>query len=732
MALTYHYVLPPTGQAENAPVREMFDDIKAFCDSLPSSGGGAPLNASFVTIAANATLTNERVLTGTANQVVITDHGANSTVVLSLPQDIATASRPSFAGFTQDFLLGNIPPATFTATPTTGGSLAGGTYYYMVWPVFGGLIGAPSRVRSSLISGGNNATALVWAAVTGTTTYRVSRGASASAPDGYWTVSGTSYTDTGASFTAAGNPFTQATAQWGQIAGNIIMPGSTGGIYFRSWADGSIVANISLTSADEMQYITGTSGVHAFIDVNNAGMFQINRVSTRTEISAFNTSAILGDLDITYGNNLNIRPGNSTAFTFTVHGLSTPAGAAATPALDLAGEHTGLYLPSTGVASLALAGVQAYTWSASAATPAGDNTQNLGSGSAHWQTLFLGTQLINAATTNQILLGTTHTITITAPAPAASRVYTVPDAGGAANFLLSGWAQIVNADISASAAITYSKLFLTGGIVNADVNASAAIAYSKLALSGSIVNADINASAAIAYSKLNLTGSVVNADIGSSAAIAYSKLASLTSAHILVGSAGNVATDTAVTGEVTITNAGVTALATTIANAHTFSGQLTLSNAGGQKIHGTNTNDTATAGDIGELATASRARTSATSLSTNTAKDVTSITLAAGQWTIIGAIGYAFSAAGTYVDCALSLTTATLPATTTLGIPTVAGEYWEEQSLAITATADHIIHTIAYPIQLSGSTTLYLVARCGFGSGTATAYGSITATRGPR
>lgn len=50
-------------------------------------------------------------------------------------------------------------------------------------------------------------------------------------------------------------------------------------------------------------------------------------------------------------------------------------------------------------------------------------------------------------------------------------------------------------------------------IVNADVSNSAAIAYSKLALSGSIVNADISTSAAIAYSKLNLAGSILNGDI---------------------------------------------------------------------------------------------------------------------------------------------------------------------------------------------------------------------------
>lgn len=71
-----------------------------------------------------------------------------------------------------------------------------------------------------------------------------------------------------------------------------------------------------------------------------------------------------------------------------------------------------------------------------------------------------------------------------------------------ANVVLAGAGQIVNADVSASAAIDYSKLNLAGAIVNADISNSAAIAYAKLALAGSIVDADISGSAAIALSKL--------------------------------------------------------------------------------------------------------------------------------------------------------------------------------------------------------------------------------------
>ena len=89
---------------------------------------------------------------------------------------------------------------------------------------------------------------------------------------------------------------------------------------------------------------------------------------------------------------------------------------------------------------------------------------------------------------------------------------------------------IVNGDISASAAIAYSKLNLSGSIVSADI------------ANDTIVNADINTAAAIAATKIAGTavtqadtgtvtstmiadGTIVNADINASAAIAFSKIA---------------------------------------------------------------------------------------------------------------------------------------------------------------------------------------------------------------
>lgn len=79
-----------------------------------------------------------------------------------------------------------------------------------------------------------------------------------------------------------------------------------------------------------------------------------------------------------------------------------------------------------------------------------------------------------------------------------------------------------------------------GVIVNADVSASAAIEYSKLNLSSAIVNADVSAAAAIAYSKLNLATSIVNADVAAAAAIARTKIASGTNYRILANDSSGV------------------------------------------------------------------------------------------------------------------------------------------------------------------------------------------------
>jgi hypothetical protein len=112
-------------------------------------------------------------------------------------------------------------------------------------------------------------------------------------------------------------------------------------------------------------------------------------------------------------------------------------------------------------------------------------------------------------------------------------------------YIRSGVGAIVNADVSASAAIGLSKLatgalptgitvasanIVDGTIVNADISASAAIGLSKLA-TGALPTAITVASANI------IDGTIVNADINASAAIADTKLATISTAGKVSNSA---------------------------------------------------------------------------------------------------------------------------------------------------------------------------------------------------
>lgn len=62
-----------------------------------------------------------------------------------------------------------------------------------------------------------------------------------------------------------------------------------------------------------------------------------------------------------------------------------------------------------------------------------------------------------AKTTNQIILGTTNTVTISSTAPASSRVYTLPDAGGAANIVLDAGNYTIAGTWSFSNSITLAS-----------------------------------------------------------------------------------------------------------------------------------------------------------------------------------------------------------------------------------------------------------------------------------
>jgi hypothetical protein len=106
----------------------------------------------------------------------------------------------------------------------------------------------------------------------------------------------------------------------------------------------------------------------------------------------------------------------------------------------------------------------------------------------------------------------------------------------------------------------------SAGTITADLtgNADTATKLSStrtFAVTGDItgtVSSDLTAGASITTAIA--AGVVVNADINASAAIAHSKLANITAGQVLLGNASNVPTATALTGDVTVNNTGVTAI----------------------------------------------------------------------------------------------------------------------------------------------------------------------------
>lgn len=121
--------------------------------------------------------------------------------------------------------------------------------------------------------------------------------------------------------------------------------------------------------------------------------------------------------------------------------------------------------------------------------------------------------------------------------------------------------------------LTQYEAVPAGSISNADVAADAAIAFSKLAVlpsaqilvgsAGGVATAvALTGDIAITNGGVSsiVAGVIVNADINAAAAIAFSKLAALTSGNIIVGSAGTVPTSVAMSGDATIVASGALSL----------------------------------------------------------------------------------------------------------------------------------------------------------------------------
>lgn len=176
---------------------------------------------------------------------------------------------------------------------------------------------------------------------------------------------------------------------------------------------------------------------------------------------------------------------------------------------------------------------------------------------------------------------------------------------------------------------------------------------------------------------------------------------------------------TAATARATLGAVGLTGNET-IAGNKTFSGQIIPSQTIG--IVGTNTNNSANAGSVGEATLSNVTEGAAVSLVANISKTITSISLTAGDWDVDGHVNFKFdgSASVTSIFGGPSLTTNSLDY-----------YHFSNRSAAYIPAAGT---SMGYPIpirriSISSTTTIYLVGAAGFTAGTVSGWGFISARR---
>lgn len=183
------------------------------------------------------------------------------------------------------------------------------------------------------------------------------------------------------------------------------------------------------------------------------------------------------------------------------------------------------------------------------------------------KSLYYKSRTANPSTTGQIRLANTDTINFRNAANSADLTgYGVNSSNQptfAGNPLAVGSGDVTGPGSSTDNAVarfdgTTGKLLQNSVVIIGDTgNVSGVV---NLTVTGTTTLATSLTGVVKAVSGVVSAASLVNADVSASAAIAFSKLAALTSAHILVGSAGNIATDVAVTGDIAIDNTGVTSI----------------------------------------------------------------------------------------------------------------------------------------------------------------------------
>ena len=215
----------------------------------------------------------------------------------------------------------------------------------------------------------------------------------------------------------------------------------------------------------------------------------------------------------------------------------------------------------------------------------------------------------------------------------------------------------------------------------------------------------------------NLTGAVTSVGNASS-------LGSFTSANLRGALTDESGTGAAYFqgGDLGTPSAGVATNLTALNATQITTGTIPAARTNGHQ-NGTATNDNASAGEIGELVTATQVTPQA--LTTNVALTVTSVSLTAGDWEVSGTIGFAYAATTVAQTIVTSISQTTNTLDSTLGRL----NSFNFGTTGVTPNGGFTMNTPTTRVILSGTTTVFLVAQSGFTTSTATATGIIRARR---
>jgi hypothetical protein len=151
-----------------------------------------------------------------------------------------------------------------------------------------------------------------------------------------------------------------------------------------------------------------------------------------------------------------------------------------------------------------------------------------------------------------------------------------------------------------------------------------------------------------------------------------------------------------------------------------------LSRSAGISVAGTNTNDSAAAGYVGEYSSASVASGSAVALTTGIAKTITSVSLTAGDWDVWIDARFTGGATTNVTSFQASIGTVTDTPSSVLGA-TVNSYAGAITFFNTVGTADVLAGPIR--VSLAGTATHYLVSTCVFTVSTCSGFGVIQARR---